>query len=88
MHLVGEREEQMTWRHLMTDKVYPVPIGTFLYQEEKVIFFPVGQVEVGAMAYGGAVDLFDLKQVVPVLGGLTERVMRDALFLPEIVQLK
>ena len=87
MHLVWEGEEQMARLHLMTDKVYPVTIGTVLYQEEKVIVLSVGQVEMGAMTYGGAVDLFDLKKVVAVLGGLTKGIMRNALFLPEVVQL-
>jgi len=87
MHLVRKGEEQMTRLHLMTDKVYPVTIGTVLYQEEKVIVLSMRQVKMGTMTYGGAVDLFDLKKVIPVLGGLTECIMRNALFLPEVVQL-
>jgi len=53
-----------------------------------VIVLPVGQVKMGAMAYGGVVDPPDLKKVVPVLGGLTKSIMWNALFLPEIVQLR
>ena len=74
--------------YLMADEVDPMTIGPSLYQEEKIIVFPVGQIEMGAMTDSGAIDLPDLKKVVPILGGLTEGVMRDGLFLPEIVQLK
>jgi len=88
MHLMGKGEEQMARLYLMADKVYPVPVGAFLDQKEKIIVLPVRQVKMGAMAYGGVVDLPDLKKVVSVFGGLTKRIMRDALFLPEIVQLR
>jgi hypothetical protein len=33
MHLMGEGEKQMARLYLMADKVYPMPVGTFLNQE-------------------------------------------------------
>ena len=88
MHLMGKGKEQMTGLYVMTDKVYPVTVTPFLDQEEEVIVLSMGQVKVGTMAYGSAIDLFDLKKVVPVLAGLTECIMRNALLLAEVVQVK
>ena len=86
MHLVGECEEEMARLYFMADKIYPVTIGAVLYQEEKIIVLSVWDVEMGAVTYGGAIDFFDLKKVVSVRAGLTERIMRNALFLSEVVQ--
>ena len=37
MHLMGEGEKQMARLYLMADKVYPVPVGTFLNQEVYIV---------------------------------------------------
>jgi len=37
MHLMGEGEKQMARLYLMADKVYPMPVGTFLNQEVCIV---------------------------------------------------
>ena len=86
VYLVGECKEHMTGLDFMADKVDPVAVGAVLDQKEKVIILSVGQVEMGAMPYRGAVDLFDLEKIVAIRADLAKGVMRDILFIPELVQ--
>ena len=85
MHLVREGKIKVIGPHFIVDKIYPMMIAAFFYQEEEIIIFPVREVEMGAVTEA-AVYLFDLEQVIPIFTGLAQGIMRDDLFWSGSVQ--
>jgi hypothetical protein len=82
---VREGKIKVIGPHFVIDEIDPVMIAPFFHQEEEIIIFPVGDVEVRAVTKTAA-DLFNFKKIVPVTAGLLQGIMRDDLFGCRCVQ--